>query len=643
MPGKTVIGAGRQHDAAGAASLRVCFTQRNLKLLGSVFGVFAALNAAHVAAQPALASAARAMLAISLIRLLVLAVPRPGSAPWRRWRWHAALVTDWCFSLAAGLTAGLAIHCRAGGGVEALMVTHVILYSASIAVHGGNRSRMTIAQMTITLAPVCLFAALGPEIATRQLALVILCALPAMVGICLNITRILADSLTAAETSAHLAERMQTIAHTDALTGLSNRAGLDRQLHELSSALAPTQQLAVFWLDLDRFKEVNDTLGHAVGDTVLTVVAGRLAGLAPAGACIGRFGGDEFIIAVEGLNSTAAGALATALLAALSAPIAVGGQHIEVGGSIGIAMQPHDGADVEAVMQAADLALHHAKLGGRARHCFFEAAMTHSLLRRREIGGELRRALQNDELSVFFQPVVDLASGRVRSFEALVRWFHPEKGELLPDEFIPVAEETGAIITLGNWITAQAARVAATWPQDISIAVNLSPLQIRAPGAALAILAALREARLAPSRLELEITERVLLDHSPATDAFITELAAAGVRFALDDFGAGYSSLAYLDRYPFTRIKIDRSFVSGINAGPKSEAIIRAVSTLGGALGMEIVAEGLESDAQARAALAAGCTYGQGWLYSQAVPEHVATGILDMQSRAEAGPLAQRA
>jgi EAL domain-containing protein (putative c-di-GMP-specific phosphodiesterase class I) len=224
--------------------------------------------------------------------------------------------------------------------------------------------------------------------------------------------------------------------------------------------------------------------------------------------------------------------------------------------------------------------------------------------------------------------VVDLSTGRIRSFEALVRWFHPEKGELRPDEFIPVAEETGAIITLGNWITAQAARAAAQWPEDVTIAVNLSPVQIKAPGAALGILTSLREAKLSPARLELEITETVLLDHSQNTENFINELAEAGVRFALDDFGTGYSSLGYLNKYPFSKIKVDRSFVSGINQGKKSDAIIRAVSGMGATLGMEIVAEGLETIEQVRAVSEAGCTLGQGYYFSRPVPDYLAAMLL---------------
>jgi len=313
---------------------------------------------------------------------------------------------------------------------------------------------------------------------------------------------------------------MQQLARTDVVTGLHNRAGLNHYLVEKLSTMGRDRSLALFWLDLDRFKEVNDTLGHQVGDRVLAEVAQRLRLQSPGDAVIGRFGGDEFIVACEVENRRAGESLAIQLLGEVTRPIRLNDDRLQVGSSMGIAILPDDGEDLETLMQGADLALYHSKVNGRNQVSFFDPSMTRNLVRRREIEAELRIALQRDELSIFFQPIVDLATGKIRAFEALVRWFHPEKGELRPDEFIPVAEETGAIITLGNWITAQAAKAAAQWPDDVTVAVNLSPLQIKAPGAALGILAALREAKLPAHRLELEITETVLLDHSQHTEQF---------------------------------------------------------------------------------------------------------------------------
>jgi diguanylate cyclase (GGDEF)-like protein len=439
----------------------------------------------------------------------------------------------------------------------------------------------------------------------------------------------LRSAQASAATQQHVADTMQQLARTDAVTGLLNRAGLNYHLAAyVKNSPTPT---ALLWLDLDRFKEVNDSLGHHMGDQVLAVVAARLREASPQDACVARFGGDEFILACACPDSTQAQSLAADVLDRIVMPMMIEDMRLEVGCSIGVALLIDHGADIATALQSADMALHQAKMDGRKRVVFYDPAMARRLLRRKEIEADLRLAMARDELSVFFQPLVDLTTGRIRAFEALVRWFHPEKGEIRPDEFIPVAEETGAIITLGNWVTARAARVAATWPDTITLAVNLSPMQIRAPGAALGIEAALREAGLAPHRLELEITETVLLEHGPTTDSFIRQLSQLGVRFALDDFGTGYSSLGYLAKYPFSKIKIDRSFVGDMAQGTASEAIVRAVSGMGRGLGMEIVAEGLERLDQVLAVREAGCTLGQGWYFSRAVPDYIAAVLVTQE------------
>jgi diguanylate cyclase (GGDEF)-like protein len=408
---------------------------------------------------------------------------------------------------------------------------------------------------------------------------------------------------------------------------------------ETMMSLEEDARLALIWIDLDRFKEVNDLLGHPVGDRVLTEVAKRLREVSPTGATVARFGGDEFVVFTTVEDRRASERLASEIHAEIMRPVRIDGDRLEVRASLGVALLPEDGSDADTLMQSADLALYHAKVGGRAQTRFFDRSMTRDLIRRREIEDELRAAIQREELSIFFQPIVDLETGNIRTFEALVRWFHPEKGELKPDEFIPVAEETGVIVTLGNWITAQAARTAATWPEDVRLAVNLSPLQIRAPGAALGIRNALREAGLDPSRLELEVTESLFIEDNHATAAFIEELSGIGVRFALDDFGTGYSSLGHINTFPLKKIKVDRSFVSGPHVGPKSDAIIRAVAEMGSTLDIEIVAEGLETVEQVQAVREAGCTLGQGFYFSRAVPDYLAALLIAEEREGEPGAL----
>jgi diguanylate cyclase (GGDEF)-like protein len=527
-----------------------------------------------------------------------------------------------------GLIAAETVHYDVSPAVQLLMVCNAVGYGVAIAARNAGRPVIAIGQMVLAFAPVCIALAEKGNFALTTLAVSIGLLLPAMTSVTLNVFRTLRNSIAAAETSARLAERMQVLARSDVVTGLLNRAGLNHHLVEHLASLEEGDKLAMFWMDLDKFKEVNDALGHQLGDKLLAEVATRLKEVAPEGATVARFGGDEFIVACKAIDRRGVEKLALQMMDEITRSMRIDGNRLEIASSMGIAILPDDGEDIDTLLQCADLALYHSKVNGRKQINFFNPAMTRDLVRRREIESELRLALQRDELSVFFQPIIDLATGRIRAFEALVRWFHPEKGELRPDEFIPVAEETGAIITLGNWITGQAAKAAVNWPADVTIAVNLSPVQIKAPGAALGILNALREAKLDPKRLELEITETVLLDHSDNTANFINQLSEAGVRFALDDFGTGYSSLGYLNKYPFSKIKVDRSFVSGINAGKKSEAIIRAVSGMAKTLGMEIVAEGLESIEQVTAVRAAGCTLGQGYYFSRAVPDYLAAMLL---------------
>ncbi|MFN6936430.1 MAG: putative bifunctional diguanylate cyclase/phosphodiesterase, partial [Tsuneonella sp.] len=529
---------------------------------------------------------------------------------------------------AFGVFAASTIYLNLDPGVQAIMLASAIGHAIAVGARDAGRPALAFTQPALVAMPI--FAALVVSGSTTYLAFAVsmLLAGPAMAAIIHTQFRTLHDSIHSAEISAHLADTMQVLARTDVVTGLSNRAGLNHTLVETVTGLAENEKLALFWLDLDRFKEVNDLLGHTVGDRVLAAVAERLRAVAPEGSAICRFGGDEFILFCPADSRRSVEALAARVLENVTRPLRLDAERLEVPASMGIAILPDDGSDADALMQCADLALYHAKIGGKNRNRFYDPAMSRSLIRRREIEAELRGAIQRDELSIFFQPIVDLDTGRIRTFEALVRWFHPEKGELLPDEFIPVAEETGLIVTLGNWITAQAARAAVHWPDHVSLAVNLSPLQIKAPGAALGILSALREAGLAPSRLELEVTESLFLEDNQSTAHFIQELSAAGAHFALDDFGTGYSSLGYIDRFPFRKIKVDRSFVSGPKVGRKSEAIIRAVAELGSQLGMEIVAEGLETVEQVATVRAAGCTMGQGYYFSRAVPEYIAAMLL---------------
>jgi diguanylate cyclase (GGDEF)-like protein len=604
------------------------YTQPRVMVIGALCGVLAAWGAAGQASDPRLMASAVILTVIALLRVLMTYL-LPGMKAFDR-RALERLFEVGAFSYAAmcGVIAAQTVIFDLSASVQTLAVGYAIGYGVAMASRNAGRPVIAIGQLCLTTGPVIVVCAMSSEPAYRILALIMASLVLAMTSISASIFQIMRTSIDAAEANRRLADQMREQARTDVVTGLLNRAGLNHALVEQLMNLPKGRSLALFWLDLDRFKEVNDTLGHAIGDGVLAEVAKRLIDTVPEGATVARFGGDEFVAACVVEDRAQCEQLASAMICDLSRPFRISGNRIGTGASMGVALLPDDGPDIETVMQSADLALYHAKVGGRNQLRFFDPSMTRDLVRKKEIETELRSAILRDELSIFFQPIVDLKTGRIRTFEALVRWFHPEKGELRPDEFIPVAEETGVIITLGNWITAQAAKAAAQWPEDVTLAVNLSPLQIRAPGAALGILNALRDAGLPPHRLELEVTESLFMDDSENTARFMQELSAQGVNFALDDFGTGYSSLGYINNFPFKKIKVDRSFVSGPHIGRKSDAIIRAVAEMGSTLEMEIVAEGLETLEQVQAVSAAGCTLGQGYYFSRAVPDFLAAMLL---------------
>jgi len=407
----------------------------------------------------------------------------------------------------------------------------------------------------------------------------------------------------------------------DTLTGLPNRVLLNERL-ELAVARARRGEIvAIHVFDLDHFKNVNDTLGHAVGDKLLKAVADRLRALARETDTVARIGGDEFAIVQVALEQPAdATTLAERVIEAIGEPHNIDGHQVIVGTSVGIGVGPTDGVDPDELMRNADLAMYRAKSEGRGTFRFFEPGMDVRMKARRAMECDLRKTLVAGEFELYYQPVVNLESDEISGCEALIRWHHPERGMISPGEFIPLAEEIGFIIPLGEWAIRQACAVAAAWPDDLKVAVNLSPAQFRSPGLVPAVVSALASSGLAPERLELEITETVLLQDSEATLATLHQLREQGVRIAMDDFGTGYSSLSYLQRFPFDKIKIDRSFVKDITVANSSLNIVRAVAALANGLGIATTAEGVETQEQLDTVKSEGCTEMQGFLFSKPVP-----------------------
>ncbi|MCA1393505.1 EAL domain-containing protein [Bradyrhizobium sp. IC3123] len=415
--------------------------------------------------------------------------------------------------------------------------------------------------------------------------------------------------------------KISHMARHDALTSLPNRVLFHEQLEQGLRQTKSGDQLAVLCLDLDHFKDINDSLGHPIGDALLKEVGRRLEATVGEQDTVARLGGDEFAVVQIGRSEEiAARSLAGRLVEVISAPYQIDDHQIVIGVSIGISLSPQDGSNPDELLKNADLALYRAKADGRGTYRFFETGMDARAQARRLLEMDLRAALQRDEFEVYYQPIREVASGRVVAFEALLRWNHPQRGLIAPISFIPLAEETGLIVQLGEFVLRSACADAATWPDDVDVAVNLSPVQFKSPNLIAAVTEALAISGLGARRLELEITESVLLQNSEATLTTLHELRAMGVRISLDDFGTGYSSLSYLRSFPFDKIKIDRSFVSELATREDSMAIIRAVTGLGRSLGIVTTAEGVENDAQLELLRREGCTQAQGYLFSKPRP-----------------------
>jgi diguanylate cyclase (GGDEF)-like protein len=416
-------------------------------------------------------------------------------------------------------------------------------------------------------------------------------------------------------------ERIAHLAHYDALTGLPNRVLFQEQLEAALARIHPGEQVAVLYIDIDEFKSINDSLGHRIGDELLRSVAKSLGNCLEKTDLIARLGGDEFAVVQTAVKRPEdVTALVTRIYQSIREPYECLGHLVTTDASIGIAFASQDGIDLEQLLKNADLAMYSAKAAGRRIYRFFEPAMDARMQARRLLEIDLRQAVIEGGFEVYYQPIVDLQSNQIAGCEALLRWRHPERGMISPAEFIPVAEETGLINQLGEWVLTKACVEAATWPENIKLAVNVSPVQFRSDTLALKVMAALATSGLSAGRLELEITEAVLIRDDEAALAILHQLRTVGVRIALDDFGTGYSSLSYLQRFPFDKIKIDRCFVTDIAGHGGSSSIVQAVVNIASARNIITTAEGVETEQQKKLLRSLGCNQMQGYLFSPARP-----------------------
>lgn len=415
-------------------------------------------------------------------------------------------------------------------------------------------------------------------------------------------------------------------ANYDILTGLPNRMlALDRLKLALAQARREDSMVGVMFLDLDNFKHINDTLGHDAGDNLLIEAARRVSSCLRGTSTVARLGGDEFLVILPGLTGPESSSqVAERILENFTPAYVLNGQEVFVTTSIGIAIFPTDSDNSGALLQHADAAMYQAKHQGKSSYAHFSPEMSEVSHERLQMESRMRRALELQEFELYFQPIVDTTSGKLRAAEALLRWNNPVMGMVMPDRFIPLAEETGLIIPIGEWVLEQACLAASGWKEvtgrDIGISVNVSPRQFRDPGFTNAVMGALSNNSLAPERLELEITERLLLDNSIETAEILRELDRAGIRLSVDDFGTGYSALSYLKSYPFDTLKIDKSFIQDVMKEPEDASLVRAIINMAHSLGLTIIAEGVEKESQTNFLKQEGCDFAQGYFYSRPLP-----------------------
>ncbi len=439
--------------------------------------------------------------------------------------------------------------------------------------------------------------------------------------------------------------KSQYLAYHDSLTGLGNRLLFKDQLEGvLNDVSVTTHPVAVLFLDLDGFKAVNDTLGHSIGDLLLKSVATKLRDILQRTDRIARLGGDEFaILQLSAAQPGSSIALAEKIIEIVGQPCSIDGHDVTVGASIGIAVAHPGDINTETFLKSADLAMYSAKSDGRGTYRMFDPEMDAIVQARRGLERDMRTALVQDGFRLFYQPLVNLQTKKVTTFEALMRWQHPERGAVPPSRFIPVAEEMGLIVQLGEWALRQACAEAIEWPDEIRVSVNLSPLQFSKGNLVSTVMSALASSGLPARRLELEITESVLLEKSERNISILNQLRHLGVRISMDDFGTGYSSIGYLRSFPFDKIKIDQSFVKDLLIDEGSLAIVRAIAGLGVSFGMTTTAEGVETEEQMRCLNLEGCIEVQGYLFSKPVPANEIVGLLESLAERQSRPKASGA
>lgn len=631
----SMIGSKLKHLAASETSLA---KQVRSSLVGTLFAspaslIVGAINCSVTAAAIAWTSGSVTLLICSILIHIVgtlrvicaFAYMRAGEDDDRQDRtyWERLYeIGAWAYSSLLGALAFLTLI-WVGHNILALMAaTTAIGYGAGVAARNAGRPIIAIGQLCLSTLPISLGLAFGSDPLGWILGILIVFFVVGMIDISLQTYEVVYSALSGQQEKVEVAERFEKMARSDMLTGLDNRLAMQMRLGELldSENLGQGFQIAVIWMDLDHFKTINDTLGHLAGDKVLIVTSQRVKAVLGDRGWLARFGGDEFVIMAKVRSVEEAEAVGAEVLESISQPVSVNDNSVEIGASLGIAVAPEHGRQSETILKNADIALYHAKNDGGKHVRSFEPFMHEDFLMHRQIESGLKQALERNEFTLLFQPIVDIETGLTKSFEALLRWKHPELGDVSPAVFIPVAENAGLIGDITQWVLREACTAAAKWPSHVTVSVNISPALLKQTDLPVTIIETLVNTGMVARRLELEITESVLLDKSPNTNSLLKQLQKMGLRLCLDDFGTGFSSLTYLRSWDFDTIKIDKSFTRNITESSTDQKIIKAVVQLARSLKAFTVAEGIETAEQLAGVQQAGCSHVQGYHFAKPMP-----------------------
>jgi diguanylate cyclase (GGDEF)-like protein len=603
--------------AVRSALLDALFASKMSLIIGTIIGATTAGLIVSACPSPWLIGCAILLTMAGLARIISFGMFRPGASVNSKWEfiYHFGA---WAYAALTGQLTFLTILLSDNMGHHLLAATLSTGYAAGAAGRNTGRPVIAVGQLLLCTLPLSLALVLKPNASNLLLAVSNVLFALVIIDITLQTYKTVLAAFIDRQEKLRLATVYEKLSKTDPLTGIDNRVTLKANLETLLKSGETT--VAVLWLDLDRFKQINDTLGHAAGDVVLHAVAARLRKLAGVRGMLARFGGDEFIVVVPVAGAEAALAFGEEVRKTVSKPESADGIAIDFSASIGLSISAPGQQSADELLRHADVALYEAKAKGRNCVVIFDPEMEERLLKNKQIENDLKRAIGNNELELYFQPIIELKTGRIKSFEALLRWHHPVHGGIPPTLFIPIAEATNQIDAITEWVLERACEAAAGWPDDISVCVNISPPLLKARKLPPMVLEALLKYGLQPRRLELEITESVLVEDNPNVRVVLDGFQKLGIKLSLDDFGTGYSSLSYLCRYRFDVIKIDRSFTSDVYRSSEARAVVQAISTLAESLDLTVIAEGIETQQQLDYIRSQGCAEGQGYFFARPMP-----------------------